>query len=1112
MAHEFGPRLLALIQQRRWSQLVQERAGCTYMARHCIICGQYVGRALAMHHHYRSTHQAPGNLVQTKATQLTNLLSDESPCSACGMSFLRTHACNVWYQVAMLLLHWPKPHQVSLQAEPEALSCKICGTRCATAAYLHKHLQTEHKLVSSVWSESRDRSGDSFTCRHCNTTFQSLAGLRSHVNQGRCKNFDPDLPTETLPIAPIWIDACCRGRLEEVLKDPTNRLKLTLRCQCCPRRYTRAADLSAHLQSAHPALWSQAHDFVFMLQALAPGPLGCVCNPSCSIPRGSHVCLPFWQLAMQMCRMQDAILMPNQLNLVELARTMPPHIPVDLRDIFEQALRRYDLTTVWTDALLLNSLSDSCYFCGLNLQPAELCYHLHEAHAGQHATVKSYVSQLMPHALAHMESDCVCFACGQIFNQPLASPNAAQQAARKQLVRAHLRTQCPSLAQIALVLTHIHHGIPRLADGAGRRSSAAGGDGLQESGSSVRRQFEAGSQPGSTQTPTQKRAKRGHRKQPAERPVDGNAADADAPGQIGHTVGPGHAAAPPRDHIPVLLQLQRAGWGSPHAPEGGGGLAQTSSVGVVILDDDATETEAVPNVAERNNPQSSSPVAGGGDVPDDPDGHQNRHSSARPDLPLHAVGCKSSAAEGHQQDPGKSPEDVRQSPRAPGHVCGQLIGAEIPQPALEVPVPGNTMEAAALHTHGWAFHDAVTSGLLPGLDGGGDKLEAPQPTPKSSVHHFGNKLGTSPAEGHTGSTERDGQGERKGQDQAPDSPAKTGGAGELTKPEIVTILANMVLENPNNLCYANAALYALVWTLVTLNQYHTSLWGTQCQDIMIFLASTRDRPGNLVRASFYQHLLRCMGDTEINLRSGSISQQDSAEYVQLWLQMLQTTAFDMQWEKRYDADGHVYVMDSQHTCHTPLCLKFDAITVQCSLCDVTSLARSWHQVDGMKTGLLRASPCLCIHLDRCTIGPQLEIFKCDSKLQADSECFLPVFNDGSITCTFVGYQIVAMMAHLGGDGCGHYRSALRLRPMVLGLTTPVSWIVTDDWTRPQTTWIPPNWLLENATLLWLVRTDQMDLPNYPVMPEPQSASVAGLLRMFAYGPTDSSAIGSADYT
>ena len=453
MQREFGPRLLTLIHQRNWHHLLLERAGCKFMAKHCLLCGQFVGRVQAMNQHFRTSHHAMTSLVQAKAAQLTNL-HNETPCAACGVTFKSTHTCNVWFQVAMLIVHGPPLAATDLIQEVGPLTCDICGITCKDTQRLHAHLQTVHKLTAASWVESRDSLNGRAQCSHCLTEFQNLESLRSHINQGRCQSFDPDRTSEPKPLHQAWVDACCKGQMEEQLADAHARLQLTLHCQSCMKRYTRAADLACHLQSSHSTLWQAAQPLAFRMVQQYYAQMGCVCNPSCNAVRLHHVCLPFWQLAMQFARIPHGIFMPHKLTTTELARMLPSHIPADMRDTLHQALKRYDLQQIWTDSLLLDALSDSCFICGLSLLPAELCYHLQEAHDGMHEVVKSYVQQLHWHAMQHSDNDCACFACGQIINLPDLPGDDLQKQLRCRLVQAHLRTQCPSVLQLALLLAH----------------------------------------------------------------------------------------------------------------------------------------------------------------------------------------------------------------------------------------------------------------------------------------------------------------------------------------------------------------------------------------------------------------------------------------------------------------------------------------------------------------------------------------------------------------------------------------------------------------------------------------------------------------------------------
>ena len=97
------------------------------------------------------------------------------------------------------------------------------------------------------------------------------------------------------------------------------------------------------------------------------------------------------------------------------------------------------------------------------------------------------------------------------------------------------------------------------------------------------------------------------------------------------------------------------------------------------------------------------------------------------------------------------------------------------------------------------------------------------------------------------------------------------------------------------------------------------------------------------------------------------------------------------------------------------------------------------------------------------------------------------------------YRITALMSHLGGDGSGHYRTALRLEPGVTQAARPYQWLLTDDWSKAQPVWHLPTWFTENTTMAWLVRDDRVHLHDLTMQsyqkPLPQTDPVAAMLAL-----------------
>ena len=120
-----------------------------------------------------------------------------------------------------------------------------------------------------------------------------------------------------------------------------------------------------------------------------------------------------------------------------------------------------------------------------------------------------------------------------------------------------------------------------------------------------------------------------------------------------------------------------------------------------------------------------------------------------------------------------------------------------------------------------------------------------------------------------------------------------------------------------------------------------------------------------------------------------------------------------------------------------------------------------------------------------------------SAMQLDGDTFLPVFADVGMIHVHHAYSIVAVMSHLGSDGQGHYRSALRVRTTVLEGARPVNWLVTDDWLPPQAVWQPATWLQENSTVIWLVRSDLLRLPPATGGINPADAEMSTFMHLLA---------------
>ena len=885
------------------------------------------------------------------------------------------------------------------------------------------------------------------------------------------------------------MEACCKGRMEDVLRDPSNRRRLTLHCQCCDKRYTRAADLSFHLQASHSQIWMSAQPLALQLVQSYYGLKGCIYNPSCTVARLQHVCLPYWQLAMQFERTPMAILMPQPLTLMDLARILPEHVPAELRPALEQAFMRYNLSELWDNALLLDALSGICFFCGLEGHPAELCYHLHEAHGGLATLVQMYVQQLVPHAQAHSDLTGACFACGMLVHLPSNESELDLRLTHGRLVQVHLRRQCPSLLQLAQLLVLTHHGQSRLADGAVRYGSAADDSHVPGVGLIAGSELETVGQPRGTKKATSSApASRHKRRRLQAKAAAGHVQGHDADGQNDAENGPGHADASQGDDVSVLLLLQGAKRGSAPTGEGSHSLARTGPDGVVIIDDTTSADPDAKADAGTDHPNREAD-GGTGQLATASSGTEEPDHPGRPHGPLHAVGPPDTGFEGQHQDPSVPGQTGTELRGAIGSPEGSHPGDEISLSSHKGGEPGDPLATTAVGSGRSSIPHTTTPVSESGVGPGGGQHEAAQPASEQPCHGPGTQLGHDANQG---------QGQVQNQEQSATAvQARADGEVMLSQAEMVQTVKQMTLCNPGNWCFGNASVYCLLWTILSLANFEVGFFGTQCDDLKRFLRRAGNCIGNLSDEAFFRSVMSSWGRDAVGQLTYSISQQDAAEFIHTWLSVMQTPVFRMAWEKRLLANSNVAVLDRNHEAFTPITLQFDDVSLGLSTFSLNLLVTTWCQADGMCTALLEPSWCVCLHIDRCFLSAEMEVQKCMSAMQLDGDTFLPVFADVGMIHVHHAYSIVAVMSHLGSDGQGQYRSALRVRTTVLEGARPVNWLVTDDWLPPQAVWQPATWLQENSTVIWLVRSDLLRLPPATGGINPADAEMSTFMHLLA---------------
>lgn len=1054
----FGPRLLQLVQDREWDRLPQDHEACQYLASKCIICRFQFTRCQELHQHFRLQHPELWEFAPQKAIQLTNLYSDEAPCNCCGALF-RTHQCPTWSQISVLLVNGAGQDNMEAETTTEVRQrCEICLEWYPNTAELVQHLQVTHNLQGLSFNASRDSIDNSPACSHCGHLFLTVAGLKSHIVQGRCGYFNPQASAESLPVHESWRMACLDGKFVEILRPPMHRMRLTVTCQACGKNCRRAADLALHLQSSHARLWRQARRLTMVLvSAFAQD--HCYCNPMVGTKRGNHVCLPLRQLAMAFHRLGVEPLAPTVITDELLKAVLSSKLPHALRYKLEQKLVHREFVALWQDSELLQLMRSQCLFCGDLHPPADMALHLREEHPCQHEMFLFYMEQLMPTVHSRNPDGFRCVLCDLIFNLPAHLQPEEPLAERVGLVISHLKGSCPCLIQISLLLASLLRGGPLQHGPCGTGSISPGDGSLQQSGTPVPgSNTEAGTQSQADQGTSTRRAKRqrtsGRRSGDGGGRCSANSEAAEGASATGGQTRPGDPKHAPHGSIHSFFESRSTRRSSP--PHARGGTVEAEDGRCVEISDDATETAPHDHLGQRaalSSWQDSGVQRQRSALP-----HLGSEGSdlTRQELPISPMGPAPETAGDRQEDTHQLSENETTSRRASGHADRSRADCEIPcHEATEHSAgPSGALEATDQCSQRQALRTALPVSLQCHLDDSGRHDEAPL-------------SGTDPP-GNDGSVHDPfTQGQGKGQVQREGCKK-----GELTlalAELMITQMCRMQLTNDRNWCYANSAVSSLFWTLLCLHQPMAAHWGTHRDDLLSFLQQIADSPAALKETGWFQ---QAMGDW-----GASQGQKDGAECAQRLLLWMHSTACDMRWERRLATAQGVQVFDHSMAC-TPITLTFTMQMHTRGHAQLSDMFATWAQEHSMVTALLEASMCLCIGIDRFVRDEAGEAVRSMCAVDMDAEVIIPVFLDSHLQCDKLGYIPVAGMMHSGMDLAGHYRAVMKLQPGLIAATQPANWMISDDGQLPTPIWQISPEMRRLLTVIWLVRTDCVKLPVY----------------------------------
>eukprot|EP00438_Fugacium_kawagutii_P008895 Skav215703 [mRNA] locus=scaffold2573:50033:55816:- [translate_table: standard] len=873
-------------------------------------------------------------------------------------------------------------------------------------------------------------------CRYCPQTFttgKELSDhLRYHHQSGLGAGADMD---EALPVPEIIVQHLRQGTLTTLLQDPHLRQSLTLTCQFCGQEFHRLTDLCRHLQAVHVHLWTKATDLTLYLQTILHPALGCVCDPAPDQARTSHSCPGFRQLAMISLRLHLPVLVPFECDTDSLQADI--HQSVDhsfIARILTQIADR-DFEMLWVDDDIHPVLATQCLQCGLHFQAGELLFHILELHGLQGQGLTHFMKQLVQYLTSTLADVHQCPMCDQFFSAATVTDDAV----RLRLAQTHLTSQCPVVFQVAWLLVHSNGNRPRPSGARALHQSTIGRSlsqhGLARHGSGRAEQTGSKKQKISSDRTIHPGIPAEHSEQcqPLHPP--------DAGGPIGGAVGPGDPKAATPGH------LCSVSWeGTPRTDEALG----HRSTDLAFEDSEgrgADPSSHVPCAEDDSRTPESSSIHVEGYTREPPVGQccEVGLVDSGSGMALLEVGSAVSVTDSDQGSCSPNAGHADSPQRDPGCIDGAGIGGPISfpsKPTLSSGIDGSAMETP-------------TSQPSPGAralpEAGTQQCLAPGMCPDEGAHSASFGVGDGypePAVAWQRQEQRQGiQGQRA-----------VALAADLTRS-----IPRLRLQNPLNHCPLNSTFLAWIWSLATDPGITFCDLGDYTNVISEFVQqhSSHGSCGDLSLEPWIQRVAWCVGTL----------QSDPAEFVGSLMAQL-PEVFQLEWQRRVLVEKQPSPVDVDDHFDSPFPLTVQFPDKRDTLVQVQGLVYAWQRERGMFQALLRPPHILCLHIDRlvqkCEFG---SITKNSRHVSLSDPCYFPVYDpyDCSIDCLSHEYDLVAAQAHLGLDGAGHYRSALR---------TQEGWWITEDGVAATFTEDLPPWFTEGVSLVWYRRhLDSMPDPD-----------------------------------
>ena len=314
--------------------------------------------------------------------------------------------------------------------------------------------------------------------------------------------------------------------------------------------------------------------------------------------------------------------------------------------------------------------------------------------------------------------------------------------------------------------------------------------------------------------------------------------------------------------------------------------------GLIPDSDDAAETAPDASLADQHEEQAGQAHDEQGDRSDLHHLGRQGPDSCRPQLPLPPLGSENpDVGSGQKETPSECQEDGSALGRAGGDDAGPGAGDAFPCPESPGPQERSRRPLAPPDqpSERQGLRPALSSRSQFDMDGSGCNDEAAYP----ASNPYGNRSSE-----YVGPIQGPREGQTEGAQEIPDQISVLSPALVAT---LTQCLCGLRLTNDRNWCYGNSIIHSLLWALVSFQDPMTDLWGAHFAELISFLQTFANKPATLQHTDWFRQIVTDWG--------AELGQKDCAECAQRTLAWLQSTAFDMRWERRLDTAAGIQVHD-----------------------------------------------------------------------------------------------------------------------------------------------------------------------------------------------------------